>query len=160
MLYVINILYYLIADLDLLLVISCYSKLCYGVKIVLSQDEYLLPTTSKSLIYLCFLRSYNYTRTQKWPEIFGFPASFYINCTKRRLWCFFHATDVQPLEKGQRQEVAGSSFHANSSCICLTFFFGSDGIRNNVKPLDKTRFICKNILRFYDRRVKPLDYQI
>lgn len=65
MLYVINILYYLIADLDLLLVISCYSKLCYGVKIVLSQDEYLLPTTSKPLIYLCFLRSYNYTRTIK-----------------------------------------------------------------------------------------------
>lgn len=64
MLYVINILYYLIADLDLLLVISCYSKLCYGVKIVLSQDEYLLPTTSKPLIYLCFLRSYNYTRTK------------------------------------------------------------------------------------------------
>ena len=65
MLYVINILYYLIADLDLLLVISCYSKLCYGVKIVLSQDEYLLPTTSKPLIYLCFLRSYNYTRTMQ-----------------------------------------------------------------------------------------------
>ena len=65
MLYVINILYYLIADLDLLLVISCYSKLCYGVKIVLSQDEYLLPTTSKPLIYLCFLRSYNYTRTTR-----------------------------------------------------------------------------------------------
>lgn len=65
MLYVINILYYLIADLDLLLVISCYSKLCYGVKIVLSQDEYLLPTTSKPLIYLCFLRSYNYTPTKK-----------------------------------------------------------------------------------------------
>ena len=64
MLYVINILYYLIADLDLLLVISCYSKLCYGVKIVLSQDEYLLPTTSKPLIYLCFLRSYNYTPTK------------------------------------------------------------------------------------------------
>ena len=65
MLYVINILYYLIADLDLLLVISCYSKLCYGVKIVLSQDEYLLPTTSKPLIYLCFLRSYNYTPTSQ-----------------------------------------------------------------------------------------------
>ena len=65
MLYVINILYYLIADLDLLLVISCYSKLCYGVKIVLSQDEYLLPTTSKPLIYLCFLRSYNYTPTMQ-----------------------------------------------------------------------------------------------
>ena len=64
MLYVINILYYLIADFDLLLVISCYSKLCYGVKIVLSQDEYLLPTTSKPLIYLCFLRSYNYTPTK------------------------------------------------------------------------------------------------
>ena len=28
-----------------------------------SQDEYLLPTTSKPLIYLCFLRSYNYTPT-------------------------------------------------------------------------------------------------
>ena len=64
MLYVINILYYLIADLDLLLVISCYSKLCYGVKIVLSQDEYLLPTTSKPLIYLRFLKSYNYTPTK------------------------------------------------------------------------------------------------
>ena len=27
------------------------------------QNEYLLPTTSKPLIYLCFLRSYNYTPT-------------------------------------------------------------------------------------------------
>ena len=71
MLYVINILYYLIADLDLLLVISCYSKLCYGVKIVLSQDEYLLPTTSKPLIYLCFLRSYNYTPTMQERPPFG-----------------------------------------------------------------------------------------
>ena len=28
-----------------------------------SQDEYLLPTTSKPLIYLRFLKSYNYTPT-------------------------------------------------------------------------------------------------
>ena len=30
-----------------------------------SQDEYLLPTTSKPLIYLRFLKSYNYTPTIK-----------------------------------------------------------------------------------------------
>lgn len=84
MLYVINILYYLIADLDLLLVISCYSKLCYGVKIVLSQDEYLLPTTSKPLIYLCFLRSYNYTPTK----------SVLIFLVKSRLFYFQSKTKI------------------------------------------------------------------
>ena len=36
------------------------------------------------------------TSTKKRPEIFGFPVSFYTNCPKRRLWRFFHATDVQP----------------------------------------------------------------
>ena len=30
-----------------------------------SQDEYLLPTTSKPLIYLRFLKSYNYTPTMQ-----------------------------------------------------------------------------------------------
>lgn len=98
MLYVINILYYLIADLDLLLVISCYSKLCYGVKIVLSQDEYLLPTTSKPLIYLCFLRSYNYTRTTEkacnrngyrlssYLFSMGFPFSFPFTASEKRIY--------------------------------------------------------------------------
>lgn len=85
MLYVINILYYLIADLDLLLVISCYSKLCYGVKIVLSQDEYLLPTTSKPLIYLCFLRSYNYTRTTPFDTQSQFMRTSFIIAITARL---------------------------------------------------------------------------
>lgn len=29
------------------------------------QNKYLLPTASKPLIYLCFLKSYNYTPTKK-----------------------------------------------------------------------------------------------
>ena len=29
------------------------------------QNKYLLPTASKPLIYLCFLKSYNYTPTRK-----------------------------------------------------------------------------------------------
>lgn len=43
------------------------------------------------------------TSTRKEPEIERFLALFYSICTKRRLWRFFHATNVQPCGKGQRQ---------------------------------------------------------
>ena len=40
------------------------------------KNKYLLPTASKPLIYLRFLKSYNYTRTQKpfmpYPGVSGF----------------------------------------------------------------------------------------
>ena len=42
------------------------------------------------------------TSTRKSRKSKGFRFFFYSICTKRRLWRFFHATDVQPWEKGQR----------------------------------------------------------
>ena len=53
-----------------------------------SQDEYLLPTTSKPLIYLRFLKSYNYTPTisiisdrmkarKRFVGFIGFPPSLF-----------------------------------------------------------------------------------
>ena len=46
------------------------------------------------------------TSTRKSRKPKGFRFFFCIICTKRRLWRFFHATNVQPWEKGQRHVVA------------------------------------------------------
>ena len=43
------------------------------------------------------------TSTKNRRKSKGFRFFFCLFCTKRRLWRFFHATDVQPWEKGQRQ---------------------------------------------------------
>ena len=145
MLYVINILYYLIADLDLLLVISCYSKLCYGVKIVLSQDEYLLPTTSKPLIYLCFLRSYNYTQTMQsvligseYPVmdtlLFYFPQNSYCKAFRGVAECcaFSCFRDhvgrpdlpaIRSASRGPKQAVPRSAQSAAAGYGCDDYFF-------------------------------------
>ena len=51
------------------------------------------------------------TSTRKCRNPKGFRFFFYSLCTKRRLWRFFHATDVQPWEKGQRHgPLSGSGF--------------------------------------------------
>ena len=42
------------------------------------------------------------TSTRKCRNPKGFRFFFCLFCIKRRLWRFFHATDVQPWEKGQR----------------------------------------------------------
>ena len=42
------------------------------------------------------------TSTRKSRKSKGFRFFFCLFCTKCRLWRFFHATDVQPWEKGQR----------------------------------------------------------
>ena len=60
------------------------------------------------------------TSTRKSRKSKGFRFFFYSICTKRRLWRFFHATNVQPCGKGQRQQESYTiNYYLSAMLFCI-----------------------------------------
>ena len=73
----------------------------------------------------------------------------------------FSCNECATMRKGPKtMSCRAHHFTPNHIIFVPLPIFRPDKKRNNAKPLDKTNIICKNRIRFYDRRVKPLDYQI